>query len=295
MTPQLIKEFEQAEKSKLKSQASKSKVKARVEVAPTPIPPQPPAPLAKETPKKATLPVKRLQKVALPPTPPKKKQPESDEDKVEKEVEKKKDEERPTAEVPASPRFRIEKQAAKNKKLVHATASVTDLQEATAAASSKVAETETSTNTTNTVSTNAASTATLNGKKPEQPQKRYRAAAKSLSDLKATNLAASYETAAAAAATSPYCFENGMIPDKIIGATDSLGTNVLANGVSSSGHGGVVSGTLMFLMKWKNSTKTDLVLASAANRICPQVVIQFYQDHLIWHEGALNGTSNGLH
>jgi hypothetical protein len=70
------------------------------------------------------------------------------------------------------------------------------------------------------------------------------------------------------------CFENGLIPEKIIGATDSLGR---------SGAGGSGGGKLMFLMKWKNSTKTDLVLSTAANKICPQLVIEFYEEHFIWH------------
>ena len=72
------------------------------------------------------------------------------------------------------------------------------------------------------------------------------------------------------------CFENGLIPEKIIGATDSLGR--------SGGGGGGGHGKLMFLMKWKNSSKTDLVLSTAANKICPQLVIEFYEEHLIWHD-----------
>ena len=62
-------------------------------------------------------------------------------------------------------------------------------------------------------------------------------------------------------------FDRGLVPEKIVGATDS-------------------SGELMLLMKWKNLDEADMVLAKTAYIRCPDVVFQFFEKWLTWPSGS---------
>ncbi|KAG9510435.1 Heterochromatin protein 1, partial [Fragariocoptes setiger] len=57
------------------------------------------------------------------------------------------------------------------------------------------------------------------------------------------------------------------VPEKIIGATEN-------------------QGELMFLIKWKDINKADLINAKIARVACPQIVISFFEERLTWHTDA---------
>lgn len=60
-------------------------------------------------------------------------------------------------------------------------------------------------------------------------------------------------------------FDSGMEPEKIIGAT-------------------ICSGELMFLMKWKNMSKADLIASKICKLACPQTVINFFEERITWDD-----------
>ena len=73
-------------------------------------------------------------------------------------------------------------------------------------------------------------------------------------------------------------FDRGLIPEQIVGATDS-------------------TGQLLFIMKWRNTRKHDLVYAKAAYKKCPGVVIEYFEENLrdLAHETTQGLASRGYH
>jgi hypothetical protein len=60
-----------------------------------------------------------------------------------------------------------------------------------------------------------------------------------------------------------------LAPDRIVGATD-------------------VGGELKFLMKWKGVDEADVIPAKEANVKCPDIVIKFYEERVVWTSKELS-------
>lgn len=58
-------------------------------------------------------------------------------------------------------------------------------------------------------------------------------------------------------------FARGLVPERIVEASKR-------------------DGELVFLMKWKDWEFGELVLAKEANIICPDIVINFYEERIRW-------------
>ena len=74
---------------------------------------------------------------------------------------------------------------------------------------------------------------------------------------------------------TPTGFERGFEAEKVLGATDS-------------------AGELMLLVKWRQSNEADLVPARIVNVKCPELVIDFYEQHSFWTRlPKINQTTSG--
>uniref|UniRef100_A0A182NXD6 Chromo domain-containing protein n=1 Tax=Anopheles dirus TaxID=7168 RepID=A0A182NXD6_9DIPT len=65
-------------------------------------------------------------------------------------------------------------------------------------------------------------------------------------------------------------FEKGYVPEKILGATEK-------------------NKELLFLIQWKDKDKAQLVKSKEARKHCPQLVIDFYEERLIWQTAETPG------
>jgi cytoskeletal protein RodZ len=70
---------------------------------------------------------------------------------------------------------------------------------------------------------------------------------------------------AKAGETQQNWFEMGYEAEKIVGATD-------------------VGGELVFLIRWKDNNKAQLVPSREARKHCPQLVIDFFEQKLTWQD-----------
>ncbi|CAF0986615.1 unnamed protein product [Adineta ricciae] len=69
-------------------------------------------------------------------------------------------------------------------------------------------------------------------------------------------------------------YHRGLLPEKLMGATD------------------IYDGELMFLVKWKDVNKPELVPSRIVNKQSAQMVIKFYEDRLTWNSTATSTNNN---
>jgi len=72
-------------------------------------------------------------------------------------------------------------------------------------------------------------------------------------------------------------FSRGLVPERIIGAATVMdrATDDISKSVARGEE-------LVFLIKWENSEKADLVSSKEAKAKCPHLVFQFYEERIVW-------------